>query len=83
MTCIGSSRPWRSAEGYQVVEVAVPQHPSNARIRLYGPATYARRLLDLAAFFFLAKFTEKPLRFFGLVGSLFFASARSLPSFCW
>jgi glycosyltransferase involved in cell wall biosynthesis len=61
-------------EGYQVVEVAVPQHPSNARTRVYGPATYARRLLDLAAFFFLAKFTEKPLRFFGLVGSLFFAA---------
>jgi glycosyltransferase involved in cell wall biosynthesis len=61
-------------EGYQVVEVAVPQHPSNARTRVYGPATYARRLLDIAAFFFLAKFTEKPLRFFGLVGSLFFAA---------
>ena len=61
-------------EGYQVVEVAVPQHPSNARIRLYGPATYARRLLDIATFFFLAKFTEKPLRFFGLVGSLFFVA---------
>jgi glycosyltransferase involved in cell wall biosynthesis len=61
-------------EGYQVVEVPVPQHPSNARTRLYGPATYARRLLDIATFFFLAKFTEKPLRFFGLVGSLFFAA---------
>ena len=57
-----------------MVEVAVPQHPSNARTRLYGPATYARRLLDIATFFFLAKFTEKPLRFFGLVGSLFFAA---------
>jgi glycosyltransferase involved in cell wall biosynthesis len=61
-------------EGYQVVEVAVPQHPSNAGTRVYGPATYARRLLDIAAFFFLAKFTEKPLRFFGSVGSVFFAA---------
>lgn len=60
-------------EGFQVVEVAVPQHPGNARTRLYGPGIYARRLLDIAAFFFLAKFTEKPLRFFGLVGSVFFA----------
>ena len=59
-------------EGYRVTEVAVPQHPSNARTRLYGPGVYARRLLDIAAFFFLAKFTEKPLRFFGLVGSGFF-----------
>jgi hypothetical protein len=59
-------------EGYRVTEVAVPQHPGNARTRLYGPGVYVRRLLDLAAFFFLAKFTEKPLRFFGLVGSGFF-----------
>ena len=28
--------------------------------------------MDIAAFFFLAKFTEKPLRFFGLVGSVCF-----------
>ncbi|HEY9507194.1 MAG TPA: glycosyltransferase [Gemmatimonadales bacterium] len=61
-------------EGYRVTEVAVPQHPGNARTRLYGPGVYARRLLDIAAFFFLAKFTEKPLRFFGLVGSGFFAA---------
>ena len=59
-------------EGYRVTEVAVPQHPSNARTRIYGPGVYVRRLLDVAAFFFLAKFTEKPLRFFGLVGSGFF-----------
>jgi hypothetical protein len=52
----------------------VPQHPGNARTRVYGPGVYARRLLDIAAFFFLAKFTEKPLRFFGLVGSGFFAA---------
>ncbi len=59
-------------EGYRVTEVALPQHPSNARTRIYGPGVYVRRLLDVAAFFFLAKFTEKPLRFFGLVGSGFF-----------
>lgn len=59
-------------EGYVVDEVPVPQHPQDARTRVYGPGVYVRRLLDIAAFFFLAKFTEKPLRFFGLVGSLFF-----------
>jgi hypothetical protein len=59
-------------EGYRVEEVAVPQHPNDARTRVYGPGVYVRRLLDIAAFFFLAKFTEKPLRFFGLVGSVFF-----------
>jgi glycosyltransferase involved in cell wall biosynthesis len=60
-------------EGYRVEEIAVPQHPADARMRVYRPGVYFRRLLDVAAFFFLAKFTEKPLRFFGLVGSFFFA----------
>ncbi len=58
-------------EGFRVDEVPVPQHPGDARTRLYGPGVYLRRLLDVGAFFFLAKFTEKPLRFFGLVGSVF------------
>jgi glycosyltransferase involved in cell wall biosynthesis len=59
-------------EGYRVDEVPVPQHPNDAGTRVYRPGVYLRRLLDIAAFFFLAKFTEKPLRFFGLVGSVFF-----------
>jgi len=58
-------------EGFRVQEVSVPQHPNDARMRVYRPGVYFRRLLDIAAFFFLAKFTEKPLRFFGLVGSIF------------
>jgi glycosyltransferase involved in cell wall biosynthesis len=59
-------------EGHRVEEVPVPQHPNDTRMRVYRPGVYLRRLLDVAAFFFLAKFTEKPLRFFGLVGSVFF-----------
>ncbi|HET6579928.1 MAG TPA: glycosyltransferase [Gemmatimonadales bacterium] len=59
-------------EGHRVEEVPVPQHPNDSRMRVYRPGVYLRRLLDVAAFFFLAKFTEKPLRFFGLVGSVFF-----------
>ena len=61
-------------EGYRVEEVDLAQHPSDARMRVYKPGVYFRRLLDIAAFFFLAKFTEKPLRFFGLVGSVFLAA---------
>jgi glycosyltransferase involved in cell wall biosynthesis len=61
-------------EGYRVDEVPVAQHPSDARMRVYRPGVYFRRLLDIAAFFFLAKFTEKPLRFFGSVGAAFFAA---------
>jgi glycosyltransferase involved in cell wall biosynthesis len=65
-------------EGFRVQEVSVPQHPSDARTRVYRPGVYFRRLLDIAAFFFLAKFTEKPLRFFGLVGSVFFGAGGIL-----
>lgn len=65
-------------EGFRVEEVAVPQHPSDARTRVYGPGVYLRRLLDIGAFFFLAKFTEKPLRFFGLVGSVFLGAGTIL-----
>jgi glycosyltransferase involved in cell wall biosynthesis len=61
-------------EGYRVEEVPLPQHPNDAQTRVYGPGVYLRRLLDVVAFFFLAKFTEKPLRFFGLVGSAFLGS---------
>jgi glycosyltransferase involved in cell wall biosynthesis len=61
-------------EGYRVEEVSLAQHPKDARIRVYGPGVYVRRLLDIMAFFFLAKFTEKPLRFFGLVGAVFLAA---------
>jgi glycosyltransferase involved in cell wall biosynthesis len=65
-------------EGFRVEEVSVPQHPGDARTRIYAPGVYLRRLLDIAAFFFLAKFTEKPLRFFGLVGSLFLGIGAAL-----
>jgi glycosyltransferase involved in cell wall biosynthesis len=65
-------------EGFRVQEVSVPQHPNDARMRVYRPGVYFRRLLDIAAFFFLAKFTEKPLRFFGLVGSVFLGAGGVL-----
>ena len=68
-------------EGYMVEEVAVPQDQRDARTRLYAPGVYLRRLLDIAAFFFLAKFTEKPLRFFGLVGSIFFLLGAAIGVF--
>jgi glycosyltransferase involved in cell wall biosynthesis len=65
-------------EGYRVDEVPVAQHPNDAQMRVYRPGVYFRRLIDIAAFFFLAKFTERPLRFFGLVGSVFLTSGAVL-----
>jgi len=55
-------------DGYHVEEVDSPQHPMDHRARLHGPRIYLRRLLDLFSLYFLVRFTEKPLRFFGLVG---------------
>ena len=57
-------------DGYRVEEVATPQHKRDAETRLYGPGVYLRRLIDLLGLFFLTRFTYKPLRFFGLIGSV-------------
>ena len=56
--------------GYNVTEVASPQHASDASRRVYGPGVYVRRSIDILGLYFLLRFTEKPLRFFGLIGAL-------------
>jgi hypothetical protein len=56
--------------GYRVVEVPSPQHPSDLARRIYSPGVYVRRLIDILGLYFLLRFTEKPLRFFGLIGSV-------------
>lgn len=57
-------------EGYRVSEKDCAQHPRDARTRVYGPGVYLRRALDLLGLYFLIRFTQRPLRFFGLVGSV-------------
>lgn len=57
-------------DGYSVVEVDAEQHPHDAQLRLYSPGTYVRRAIDVFGLFFLARFTYKPLRFFGLIGTM-------------
>jgi hypothetical protein len=56
-------------EGYRVAEKECAQHPNDRHTRVYSPGVYLRRLLDVLGLFFLLRFTEKPLRFFGLIGS--------------
>ena len=58
-------------EGFEVVEHEVEEHPEDRRARVYAPGVYLRRGIDLLGLFFILRFTHKPLRFFGLVGSLF------------
>ncbi len=55
--------------GFEVVEVEAAQHPGDRQPRIYGPGVYLRRVLDVLGLYFLMRFTDKPLRFFGLVGS--------------
>jgi len=59
--------------GFRVHEVDVPQSKRDAAPSVYGMGVYLRRILDILTIFFLVKFTKKPLRFFGLVGSATFA----------
>ena len=61
-------------KGFRLAEVDIPQHPADGSQRLYRPGVYLRRILDLLTVVFLFKFTKKPLRFFGLIGSGLFAS---------
>jgi Na+/H+ antiporter NhaD/arsenite permease-like protein len=38
-------------------------------MRYFGLAVYLKRMLDVLTIFFLIKFTRRPLRFFGLLGT--------------
>lgn len=61
-------------QGFRVTELDVTQSEKDTHQRIYSPGLYVRRLLDLLTIFFLMKFTKKPLRFFGLVGTTLFSA---------
>jgi glycosyltransferase involved in cell wall biosynthesis len=55
--------------GFKVKEVKVSHRKEDTQLRIVKPGIYLRRILDILTLFFLVKFTKKPLRFFGLIGS--------------
>ena len=59
--------------GFRILEVKALQSKKDTGQRVYSLGTYARRMLDIFSIFFLVKFTKKPLRFFGILGSSLFA----------
>lgn len=59
--------------GFRVQEVNVSQSQRDLAPNVYRSGVYLRRILDILTVFFLVKFTKKPLRFFGLIGSSLFA----------
>ena len=58
--------------GFRVNEVKVGQSEHDRFEGRYGPKFYLQRLLDILTIFFLVRFTKKPLRFFGMIGSMTF-----------
>lgn len=67
--------------GFRVIELPGGQHPRNLSLRLRQPGVYARRIIDVLNIFFLARFTRKPLRFFGLVGLLVGAAGFAISAY--
>lgn len=59
--------------GFRVAEVGVRQSARDRCARVYRPREYARYALDLFSIFFLARFTKRPLRFFGMLGATTFS----------
>jgi len=56
--------------GFRVHELTVGQSEKDRYEGGYGPRVYLRRLLDIFTVVFLVRFTKKPLRFFGMIGSI-------------
>jgi glycosyltransferase involved in cell wall biosynthesis len=56
-------------QGFTVREVEVRQSPRDDFRGNYRVRDYVHRALDLFTVFFLVRFTKKPLRFFGMIGS--------------
>ncbi len=61
-------------QGFKVVEVDLRQSPRDRRKERYPVREYVRRALDIFTVFFLARFTKKPLRFFGMIGAATFGA---------
>ncbi|MCI0586546.1 MAG: glycosyltransferase [Planctomycetes bacterium] len=59
-------------QGFRVVELKVRHLKERGKSGFFGFGAYARRVLDILAILFLAKFTHRPLRFFGTIGLLLF-----------
>ena len=62
-----------SMQGFRVGEIPVRHIAERVRRGDYRLGIFVRRVLDLLTLFFLIKFTRKPLRFFGLLGTAVFA----------
>lgn len=58
--------------GFRVKEIQLRQSEKDQFDKGYGAKTYLQRFLDIFTVVFLVRFTKKPLRFFGMIGSVMF-----------
>ena len=59
--------------GFRVLELDIRQSGRDQFRGRYGLREYVRKALDILTVFFLIRFTKKPLRFFGMIGTALFA----------
>ncbi len=57
-------------QGLRVKELEVKQIREDTKVRVYRVGTYLNRIIDIITVFFLLRFTYRPMRFFGLIGSI-------------
>lgn len=58
-------------EGFRITEIEVLHHARRYGSSKYGAARLLFGLFDMLTYFFLLRFLEKPLHFFGVIGSFF------------
>jgi len=65
-------------QGFRVREIDLRQSPVDRLARVYRPREYLRSFLDIVTIVFLARFTKRPLRFFGMIGAVTFLAGAAL-----
>jgi glycosyltransferase involved in cell wall biosynthesis len=65
-------------QGFRVVELRVRHLMEKGKAGFFGLGVYTRRFLDILAIMFLTKFTHRPLRFFGTIGSVLFLAGVAI-----
>jgi hypothetical protein len=62
------------ARGFKVQEIKVENHPRVSGRSKYGPGRFVKGLLDVIMIYFLVRFQEAPLHFFGMLGMACFGA---------
>jgi len=65
-------------KGFRVGEVKVGHHPRMHGVSKFGSERYLRGLFDLLTVIMLTKYPEKPLHFFGLLGTVLSLSGLAI-----